>query len=144
MTARLAHPSLPQGVRSSRVLLADRWYVFLRMRLNRTLRFGFAMLLALMLPLQGYAAMPGCARHDHANSGAMGMTASAMGHPHCEHATPGNGHCDNGCCGVAIAATSVRWIAPLLAVPEISHVVLWFPPTVAPDRLDRPPRYLPA
>jgi hypothetical protein len=125
------------------------------MRLNRTLRFGFAMLLALMLPLQGYAAMPACAQHDQANSGVAGMTASPTAHQHCERGTTagdhhdgnshrGNGHCDNCCCGVAIAATSARWIAPLLSAPEISHVILWFPPAVTLDRLDRPPRYTPA
>jgi hypothetical protein len=123
------------------------------MRLNRMPRFGFALLLALLLPLQGYAAMPACAPHDRANAGAAGMTASA--HPHCEHGTitvdlhadTGHGrigHCDNGCCGVAIAAASARWTAPLLIAPAISHVILWFPPTVTLDRLDRPPRHTPA
>ena len=130
------------------------------MRLNRSLRFGFAMLLALLLPLQGYAMMPACAQHDQATSGVAGMTASSPAHHHCERGTtagdhhPGNGHggnghggngrCDNCCCGAAIAAASVQWIAPLLSAPEISHVILWFPPTVTLDRLDRPPRYTPA
>jgi hypothetical protein len=119
------------------------------MRLNRTLRFGFAMLLALMLPLQGIA-MPACAQHDLADSRVTGIAASSTARPHCEHGTTagmnhsGSGHCDNGCCGVAIAATSTRWIAPLLTAPEISQVILWFPPTVALDRLDRPPRRIPA
>jgi hypothetical protein len=119
------------------------------MRPNRTLRFGFALLLALLLPLQGYAAMPACGQHDQAHSGVAGMTASA--HHHCEHGTTAgdlhahtghahNGHCDHCCCGLAIAASSDRWIAPRLAAPEISHVNLWFPPTVTLDRLDRPPR----
>jgi hypothetical protein len=119
------------------------------MRLNRTLRFGFAMLLALVLPLQGIA-MPACAQHDPANSGISGMSASSTAHHQCEHGTPAgsrhsaNGHCDNGCCGIAIATASARWIAPRLTPPEISHLVLWFPPTVTLDRLDRPPRHLPA
>jgi hypothetical protein len=120
------------------------------MRLNRSLRFGFAMLLALLLPLQGYAAMPACGQHDPANSSVAGMTAASTAHHHCERGTAAgdlhyhNGHCDNCCCGVAIAATSVQWIAPLLSAPEISQVILWFPPTVTLDRLDRPPRYTPA
>ena len=127
------------------------------MRLKRTLRFGFALLLALMLPLQGYALMPACAPHDQAIPRTAGMTASSMARHHCEHVTPagnsdssngnghsGAGHCDNCCCGVAIAATSARWIAPQLTAPEISHLVLWFPPTVTLDRLDRPPRHLSA
>jgi hypothetical protein len=120
------------------------------MRLNRTLRFGFAMLLALLLPLQGYAAMPACAQHDQANSGVADMIASATAHHHCvQGSTAGNGHsgnshCNNGCCGVAIAATSSQWIAPLPSAPGISHVILWFPPTVTLDRLDRPPRHIPA
>jgi len=107
------------------------------------------MLLALMLPLQGIA-MPACAQHDLADSRVTGIAASSTARPHCEHGTTagmnhsGSGHCDNGCCGVAIAATSTRWIAPLLTAPEISQVILWFPPTVALDRLDRPPRRIPA
>jgi hypothetical protein len=120
------------------------------MKFHRTLRFGFAMLLALILPLQGYAAMPACGQHDEANSDVAGMTASSTAHHHCEHGTTagnghsGNGHCNNGCCGVAIAATYSRWIAPLLSAPGISHVILWFPPTVTLDRLDRPPRHISA
>jgi hypothetical protein len=51
-------------------------------------------------------------------------------------------HCDNCCSGAAIALTPIRWIAPLLSAPEISRTVLWSPPTVAVDRLDRPPRFI--
>jgi hypothetical protein len=107
------------------------------MRLNRTLRVGFALLLALMLPLQGYAAMPVCAAR---------VAASPTAQHRCAHGSAAIHHhdCGNSCCGAAIALTPVRWIAPLLTAPEISSAVLWSPPVGLLDRLDRPPRFVPA
>jgi hypothetical protein len=107
------------------------------MRLNRTLRVGLALLFALMLPLQGYAAMPSCGRLDHT----VQYPNHAATH-HCTHGLaithhPGCGDC---CCVVAIAPTRSDWAAPRLAAPENSHTLIWSPPTVALDRLDRPPR----
>ena len=116
------------------------------------LRLGFALLLTLMLPLQGYAAMPACAQHDGSNSSAAGappagtgVAASPTGQHHCQHASTASRHrCDNCCCGAAIALTPTQWIAPLLSAPQVSSTPLWSPPMVALDRLDRPPRSLPA
>jgi hypothetical protein len=107
------------------------------MRLNRTLRLGFALLFALMLPLQGYAAMPNCGRPDHA----VQYSDHAATH-HCtrERAAAHHPGCGDCCCAVAMAPTPVNWTPPRLAAPEISGTLMWSPPTVALDRLDRPPR----
>jgi hypothetical protein len=43
-----------------------------------------------------------------------------------------------------MALTAADFIAPLLTAPDISDAALWPPPTVAIDRLDRPPRSIPA
>jgi hypothetical protein len=114
------------------------------MRLNRTLFGVLAMLLALMLPLQGYAAMPDCGHVDPVHSGARDPAASPTAPQHCAGlpaATHRHG-CGNSCCGAAIMPTSVRWIAPILAAPEISAAVSSSPPAVTLDRLDRPPRFI--
>jgi hypothetical protein len=120
------------------------------MRLNRTLQVGFALLLTLMLPLQGYAAMPSCGQHDHTNSSAEKSLAApmpALQHSmqhHCARGSTATHHhgCGNCCGGAAIALMSAHWIAPLLTAPGISAVVLGSPPTVTLDRLDRPPRFI--
>jgi hypothetical protein len=123
------------------------------MRLNRTLRLGFAMLLTLMLPLQGYAAMSGCGQRQGGTgssaAGAQwtdaGVAASPTAQHHCEHANTAGRHCcDHGCCGTAIAQAPVQWIAPPLNAPQVFSALPWPPPTVALDRLDRPPRFIPA
>jgi hypothetical protein len=114
------------------------------MRLNRTLRIGFALLLALMLPLQGYAAMPACAQHDP-SSGAASTTGSQPAQHHCEHGRTQSLHrCDNCCCGIGIALTPAQWTAPLPVADRVADAVLGTPPVVALDRLDRPPRFIPA
>jgi hypothetical protein len=114
------------------------------MRLNRTLFGVLAMLLALMLPLQGYAAMPDCGPVDAVHSGVRDPAASPTAPQHCA-GVPAATHrhgCGNCCCSAAIMPTPVRWIAPILAAPEISAAAPWSPPTVALDRLDRPPRFI--
>jgi hypothetical protein len=122
------------------------------MRLNRTLQVGFALLLTLMLPLQGYAAMPGCGQLDRTNSSTDSNTEKslvaalpALQHPmqhHCARGSSATHHhgCGNCCCGAAMALMAAHWIAPLLTAPEISLAVPGSPPTVTLDRLDRPPR----
>src|ERR1700722_2870340 len=113
------------------------------MSVNRTLFSILTMLLALMLPLQGYAAMPDCGRLDHTHSGAVHLAASPGALQHCA-GVPSAVHrhgCGNCCCSAAIMLTPVRWVAPVLAAPEISAAAPWSPPTVALDRLDRPPRF---
>ena len=107
------------------------------MRLHRTFRFEFALLFTLMLPLQGYAAMPSCD---------ASTAAAAAPQTHCASAPSAMRHhgCGNCCCGAAVALTPAAWVAPLLSAPEISVTSLWPPPHVTFDRLDRPPRFIPA
>jgi hypothetical protein len=124
------------------------------MRLNRTLHVGFALLLTLMLPLQGYAAMPGCGQPDHTNSSTDSSAANslpallpALQHSmqhHCARGSTVTHHhgCGNCCGGAAIALMATGWIAPLVTAPGISVAVLGSPPTVTLDRLDRPPRLI--
>jgi hypothetical protein len=124
------------------------------MRLNRTLHVGFALLLTLMLPLQGYAAMPGCGQLDHTNSSTDSRTEKSLVAPlpalqhsmqhHCARGSTATHHhgCGNCCCGAALALMATHWIAPLLTAPEISVAVPGSPPAVTLDRLDRPPRLI--
>jgi hypothetical protein len=127
------------------------------MSLNRTIR-GFALLLALMLPLQSYAATPACARSPVLESAAPHHCAGERAAAHGDHsageraAFHGNhsaggfashtNHCGDCCGGTAIALTPLQWSAPRLAAPESSRAILWSPPTVTADRLDRPPRFI--
>lgn len=107
------------------------------MKLNRSLRLGIALLFALVLPLQGYAAMTSCARFDHA----VQIPVHSMAH-HCAHSAPATHHpgCGDCCCTVGIVPTPGDWSAPGAAVPEIAAAWIGSPPTVALERLDRPPR----
>jgi hypothetical protein len=111
------------------------------MSLNRSLRAGFALLFALMLPLQGYAAMPVCREASAADSAPQAHCAGA---PALQHPKVHRHNCDNCCCGAAMALTAADFIAPMLTAPDISGTALWPPPTAAIDRLDRPPRFIPA
>jgi hypothetical protein len=108
------------------------------MNFDRSLRAGFALLFALMLPLQGYAAMPVCREASVAFSAAQTHCAGAQAvHPSVHHH-----NCDNCCCGAAMALTAAVFIAPLLSAPDVFDAALWPPPTAAVDRLDRPPRLI--
>jgi hypothetical protein len=96
------------------------------------------LLLALILPLQSFAAAWNCNAHD---------TGLAAQH-HCANdsgkAQGGGGqhhHCGT-CCAAAMALVPFSWTAPRGASPEASLPLHWSPPTVALDRLDRPPRSL--
>jgi len=109
------------------------------MRLNRTLKVVFALLLALTLPLQGYAASASCGP-----ASAHAAALHAAPNSHCGNG-PGVHHhhdCGNGCCLAAIALSPARWIVPRSAAPGIAGWVIWPPPAVSLDRLDRPPRTL--
>src|ERR1700686_4401097 len=101
------------------------------MRLNATHRAGFALLFALLLPLQGYAAMPDCPRPERA-------AAAATAPLHCAGGAAIHRHGCGNCCGAAIALTPVHFIAPLLPAPQISVAAPGFPPQGLLDRLDRP------
>jgi len=106
------------------------------MRFNQSLRAGFALLIALMLPLQGYASMPVCREST---------LASSAPQTHCSGAPAVHHHnCDNCCCSAAMVLAPADFIAPRLPAPDISDAALWPAPMVALDRLDRPPRFIPA
>jgi hypothetical protein len=107
------------------------------MRLNGRLRVGFALLFALLLPLQGYAAMPVC--REAALASPAQQTQCAGVHA-VHHLAVHHHNCDNCCCGAAMVLSPADFIAPLRAAPGISDAALCPPPTVALDRLDRPPR----
>jgi len=109
------------------------------MPLNRTLKVVFALFLALTLPLQGYAASANCGPPS-AHAGALAAAPSS----HCGNGPDVRHHhdCGNGCCLAAIALTPARWIVPRSAAPEIAGRLIWPPPAVSLDRLDRPPRTL--
>jgi hypothetical protein len=100
------------------------------MKRNRALGLGFALLLTLLSPIEGYAAMPGC-------------TARMVSHQqrHCP-AAPAHHHDCGGClCAAAVALSSMPWIAPLLSVAAAWDSPSSAPPQVELDRLDRPPRF---
>ena len=95
------------------------------------------LLLALILPLQTFAAAWSCSAHD---------TGAAVAHHHCADdsgKTRGGGephhHCGT-CCAAAIAPMPLGWSAPRAAISEASLPPRQPPPQVALDRLDRPPR----
>lgn len=97
------------------------------------------LLLALILPLQSFAAAWSCSTHD---------TGAAAAHPHCANdsgkpqgAGEPHHHCGT-CCAAAIALMPFRWTAPRPASSEASLPLHLSPPKVALDRLDRPPRLL--
>jgi hypothetical protein len=89
------------------------------------------MWLSLLLPLQSFAAVT-CGQHDHCAHG------SPATHQHGEHS------CGKCCCGAALAVTTSHGVAALPAAPEIAGAVMVRPPVIALDRLDRPPRFIPA
>jgi|HubBroStandDraft_5_1064220.scaffolds.fasta_scaffold31071_2 hypothetical protein len=106
------------------------------MRFNRGFRAGFILLFALMLPLQGYAAMPVCRE---------GAVASSAPHAHCAGAATVHHHnCDNCCCGAAMVPAPTDFLAPRLTAPDIADAAPGRTPAVALDRLDRPPRFIAA
>lgn len=103
------------------------------------------MLLAMLLPLQGYAAMSACQDQVRADIGAAATaTATATQHD-CTHATaPTHQHnCGQCCCGVGIALTPSLFITPpYFAAAETPPTAIAAPPQGALDRLDRPPRFI--
>jgi hypothetical protein len=105
----------------------------------RHARFRIALLLALVLPLQGLSAASACGSTHLAQSAAAAQ--SAAGH-HCAP-LPGiaQHHGCGSCCAVAVAVAPLRWVAPLLPRSEVSSITLLPPPAVILDRLDRPPRH---
>jgi hypothetical protein len=101
------------------------------------------LLLALILPLQSFAAAWNCgspetgasAAHQHCppGSGATHIGTAHTGDAQLHH------HCGT-CCAAAIAALPFGWIAPPSLTPPIAIPQMGPPPKVTLDRLDRPPR----
>jgi hypothetical protein len=115
----------------------------LEMRHRRTLRAAF-MWLSLLLPLQSFAALA-CGQHAAANPSAAAFAAQ----DHCAHGSPathqhGDHPCGKCCCAAAMAVTTSHGVAALPAAREISSAVIVRPPIITLDRLDRPPRFIPA
>jgi hypothetical protein len=98
------------------------------------------MLIALLLPLQGYGAMPTCSERVPTT---IRATASAVQH-HCIRAkTATHQHnCSHGCCSAAMALTAARFIAPRSSAAEITCSAIALAPEGALERLDRPPRFV--
>jgi hypothetical protein len=119
------------------------------MPLNRTLTISFAILLAVMSPLRGYAALANCgaafisAPAAAAHGAHLSHCAHGAGVPHAHGAGILHAHdCGSCCCVAAIALTPARWMVPPPTALRISAWMIWPPPAVIQDRLDRPPRLL--
>jgi hypothetical protein len=107
------------------------------MNLFRARMMEFALLLAVMLPLQGFAAASGC--------GPFGATSLTEHCAHAAHHAAGAGQyrdCGTCCSVAAISITPSLWAAPRLTSPKIFLPLVWSAPAVALDRLDRPPRFI--
>jgi hypothetical protein len=93
-----------------------------------------ALLLALIMPLQGFASAWSCGSRD---------AAPAATQQHCPQETGGaqqHHHCGTSCCAAAIAVSPKLWIAPRPANPIALLALRLSPPAIILDRLDRPPR----
>jgi hypothetical protein len=104
------------------------------MKVLRTRSFELALLLALFLPLQGFAAAWSCEPQP--------VQTPSVAQAHCPHGSGALQHHDCGtCCLAAIAAAPLRFALPRVR-PDIFFPRLSAAPSVALDRLDRPPRSL--
>jgi hypothetical protein len=97
------------------------------------------LLLALILPLQSFAAAWSCSAHDAGAAAAHAHCANDSGKP--TGGSEPHHHCGT-CCAAAIALMPFRWTAPRPARFEASLPLHRSPPKVTLDRLDRPPRLL--
>ena len=99
---------------------------------------GFAMLLAL-IPLQGYGAMPACSER-------VPEAISAAVRHHCTGATTATHqhNCTHGCCSAAMALTAAHFIPPHSGAAIMTSAAIVLAPEGALERLDRPPRFVPA
>jgi hypothetical protein len=114
-------------------------YVLPGMRPFRTPTMQLALLLALIMPLQGFASAWSCGSRDTAPA-----TARTAAPQQCEHdgAAQQHHHCGTCCSAAAIAVSPKLWIAPRPANPSALLPLRLSPPAVILDRLDRPPRLL--
>jgi hypothetical protein len=100
--------------------------MFCLMKRRCTPALELALLLVLMLPLQGFASAASC--------------AASAADQHCAHGTAAQHHGCGTCCSAAIVVTSFDWAPPQSRRPQLSVPLLFSPPKLALDRLDRPPR----
>lgn len=105
------------------------------MRLDRTFYGRLALMLAMVLAVQGFAAPPVCA-------GSAAATSTMHVHCSSEHRQWHRHGCDNCCCAVAIALLPAHFHVPHETPAPITVTVHRFPRTVSIDRLDRPPRLM--
>jgi len=106
------------------------------MKRHRSATLEFALLLALMLPLQGLAAAFNCEPHDTAAA-----AATYAADQHCPHASSAMQHHACGtCCCAAVVVTPLQWVPPRSISPQVRVPLLFSPPQIVLDRLDRPPR----
>jgi hypothetical protein len=106
-----------------------------------------ALLLALIMPLQGFASAWSCGSRDAAPATAPATaqaTTPAAAPQQCEHtgAAQQHHHCGTCCCAAAIAVSPKLWLAPRPANPSAQLPLRLSPPAIILDRLDRPPRLL--
>ena len=95
-----------------------------------------ALLLALIMPLQGFAAAWACGSFDTAPA------TGAAAPKHCAHDTgvaQQHHHCGTCCCAAVIAVMPLFRVPPRPANPGLLLPVR-SPPAIVLDRLDRPPR----
>ncbi|HZE42758.1 MAG TPA: hypothetical protein VE058_03175 [Steroidobacteraceae bacterium] len=99
-----------------------------------------ALLLALIMPLQGFASAWGCGSFDTAPA------AEATAAQHCAHDTAHDTgvaqqhhHCGTCCHAAAIAVMPLFRVPPRPAIPG-ALLPVRSPPAIVLDRLDRPPR----
>jgi hypothetical protein len=108
----------------------------------RKLKVALSLLFASILALQGAVAMSTCVQFE--SSRAVVQTTGTNANDHCVHGSrASHPHaCGAHCCGALVASTQALWAAPRSAAADIPVAVIWPSPTVALDRLDRPPRSL--
>jgi hypothetical protein len=94
-----------------------------------------ALLVALMLPLQSFAAAAHCDPAQH---------SPAASHEHCaqhEHAPSLQHHsCCPDCCVTAVVVATAEWTLPHTCAHVLFLPASHMPLTTTIDRLDRPPR----
>ena len=117
-----------------------------------------ALMLAMVLPLRGFASAALCEAHGaarglHASSAhaaaisdsagsAPGRTADSGRHCASGGAPPQHG-CGDCCCVAAVALTPIRFEIQRAPVTHVAQRPAWLRPTLTVDRLDRPPRLAP-
>jgi hypothetical protein len=110
------------------------WLVMNRFRARMV---EFVLLVAVVLPLQGFASASACVPFG-----------SASLSEHCDHGAgratgTGQHHGCGTCCSVAAISEAPQWqAAPRLKSPKLSLPLFWSLPAVVLDRLDRPPRLI--